>query len=599
MRLFLRAARLALGATLVAWAAPACYTAGGGSGPPLTSFYFPTGLAVSSGGNVLYAINSDFDLQWSGGTLQSYDLYKIRLDATTLVQSNLYPYTCVNGSAFPVPDPSGKPPPDTSGIPFLTPYNPSDCVCGYPPLPAANGRGIYLGQACAPPIDSSKYVRDSVIVGAFATDLQVSTSSVTAIPANTVTPTRLFAPVGGNATVTWANIAADDQDPTTEAAPDGSLPTTFHGFAIDCGVLSDQRCDGSHQTGNDPNSTHNTRNVTMPGQPFGMAQSEDGAALAVTSEVATKTSLLTSGLNWTENLSSPPGFPTMQFVLDGLPTGGVGITAVPHDPDAVRRCEDVNNVPPCVRQAFLQTSRSANEIDLLRYYDDDGSSLQRPFLSKEASFSVTANSNGSDSRGIAIDLTPRLACKHALPPSASSDQLRACGQLPANVFIANRTPATIVVGQIGHLFDDGTYDPDYLTIIGNVPLTDGPSKVYLAPIVNAQGNYELRVFVVCYDSNTVYVLDPNDLVAGVFLPLGVIPTGQGPYALAFDHFSLEDVAYGNPVKTAANGLKRYRYMYVASFRQSYVQVVDLDESSPITFQRDVFTLGQPTWPKGT
>src|ERR1700751_4634531 len=89
MRLFLPAARLTLGVVLAAWATPACYSSGNGSLPPISSFYFPTGLAVSRGGNVLYAVNSDFDLQWNGGTLQSYDLFLIRQDTAALVSANL------------------------------------------------------------------------------------------------------------------------------------------------------------------------------------------------------------------------------------------------------------------------------------------------------------------------------------------------------------------------------------------------------------------------------------------------------------------------------------------------------------------------------
>src|SRR5580658_6410015 len=65
--------------------APACYSGGGGTAPPTNSFYFPVGLAVSAGGHVLYAANSDFDLQWNGGTLQSYDLNGIRNDTVRLL----------------------------------------------------------------------------------------------------------------------------------------------------------------------------------------------------------------------------------------------------------------------------------------------------------------------------------------------------------------------------------------------------------------------------------------------------------------------------------------------------------------------------------
>src|SRR5271166_6170469 len=71
--------------------AGACYSAGSGSGPPTSSLYYPVGLAVSTAatagahpGDVLYVVNSDFDLQYNGGTLQSYDLNNIRQDTAAL-----------------------------------------------------------------------------------------------------------------------------------------------------------------------------------------------------------------------------------------------------------------------------------------------------------------------------------------------------------------------------------------------------------------------------------------------------------------------------------------------------------------------------------
>src|ERR1700691_6396641 len=89
-RLVLQAAFVLPGVAGVGVLSPACYSSGaGGTDPPTTTFYFPTGLAVSTGGNVLYVANSDFDLQWNGGTLQSYDLFQIRNDAATLIQDNL------------------------------------------------------------------------------------------------------------------------------------------------------------------------------------------------------------------------------------------------------------------------------------------------------------------------------------------------------------------------------------------------------------------------------------------------------------------------------------------------------------------------------
>jgi hypothetical protein len=575
MRLFLRAGHALLCAAVIGVASPACFTAGDGTPPPMNSFYFPTGLTVSKGGNVLYVINSDFDLQWNGGTLQTYDLWRIRRDTATLIQANL------TGAASPPP-----------GIPFLQAWLPN-CL-STPASSQGNLLGVQLQQGCAPPVDSTQYVYDSAIVGAFATDLQVSNDG-----------TRLLSPVSGNATVTWADITPDDPN----VPPPEDDTASYAPFSFDCGTRSSSRCAGDHATGNDPNSPANSRNVTMPGEPFGMAQSEDGSVIAVTSETDVKTSLLTTGLPPFDQLAVPDGYPvgwpTMQYVLDGLPTGGVAIAAVPHDPYAVVRCQDVGNRAPCIREAFLQTSRNTSEVDLDRYYPDDGSTLNRPFLQKERAYSIDSNVGGSDFRGIAIDTTPRLRCEllHQAP-------LVECGQIPARVFIASRTPPTLVVGQIGLTNTlDGSYDPDALVITGNIPLPAGPSKVYLAPVVipdypgAGTSHYELRVFVVLFNSSGIAVINPDQ--PPPLTEVEFISVGEGPYAITFDPFDMNDVALQNPVpadprQAEGLGLKRYRFAYVASFTQSYAQVVDLDALATQyeTYEKVVFNLGGPTYPKG-
>jgi hypothetical protein len=586
MTLLLRAARLGLGAALAALATPACYPEGGnGTAPPTDSLYFPTGLALSAGGNVLYAINSDFDLQWNGGTLQSYDLFQIRQDAAGLIQSNLA---------------GSSPPPD---IPFVTPWTPG-CP-GNTATPANNGvgLGVLLGTQCAPPVDSTAYVRDSATIGAFATDLQLALDG----------GTRLFAPVSGNATVTWADVAYDDPGGPPPQPTDTA--STFAPFSMDCGVRSQGRCDAAHQTGNDPNAAGDTRNVTIPGEPFGLAQSADGTAMALTSETETEASLLTTGLqppssasNFANACGNPPCPPVMQYVLTGMPNGGVGLASVPHDANAgIPLCEDTGDQAGCLRQAFLETNRSSAEVDLLRYYDDDGSSLHRPYIQKEAVFPINTNVPGTDSRGIAIDYTQRIACE--AQPGADLQQ---CARLPARVFIASRSPASLIIGQLGQPTPpgEGAYNPDQLFLLGNVPMTAGPSKVYLAPIVmpdaDGFGHYVLRVFVVCFDSNSIFVYDPDQLMSLNAQPEFIIVTGLGPYAMAFDPFSWQDVATNAVVpldsrQPAGLGLKRYRFAYLASFTRSYMQMVDLDDSLPTadTFYSVVFTLGTPTPPKGT
>jgi hypothetical protein len=356
------------------------------------------------------------------------------------------------------------------------------------------------------------------------------------------------------------------------------------------------RCSADFRAGDNPNGAGDTRNVTMPGEPFGMAQTEDGTAVAITHQTSTQTSLLLAG----RTPLPPQGVtPSMQFVLDGAVSGGSGITYIPHDPDAsVPPCELVGYRQPCVRPAFLETSHNTAEIDLLRYYSDSGSSLNRPFLSREAVFPFSTNFGGTNSLGIVIDPTPRIACKAHAPPS----QIQACAQLPARLFFANRTPASLVVGQVGGTAPngDGTYDPDLVTLNGNIPLPVGPSRVYIAPIVNLEHAFELRVFVVNFDSATISIYDPAQPNLALVSTLHV---GPGPFAMAFDPFTLDQVAKSaldplDPRQDPSLDLRTYRFAYVASFTQSYVQVIDLDQSKS-TFESVVFTLGRPTPPKGT
>ncbi len=127
--------------------------------------------------------------------------------------------------------------------------------------------------------------------------------------------------------------------------------------------------------------------------------------------------------------------------------------------------------------------------------------------------------------------------------------------------------------------------------------------MYLAPIVDRTGHYALRVFVVCFDAAQIFIYDPD---AGRVE--NVVNVGPGPFAMGFDPFDLKDVAEQVPVppdprQDPSLNLKRYRFAYLASFTQSFVQVIDLDDSIPsssdTTFERIVFTLGLPTNPKGS
>jgi len=582
------AAVFAVAATAVVWG---CYPAAGeGVDPPALNFYYPVGLAVSKGGNVLYAINSDFDLQWNGGTIQSLDLHLIRRHTVLAIKD-----------------------PTDMNLPLAAPVDrDASCPAGPPVISYANDAGVVFGWLCAPPTNAAFYMRDSVAIGAFATDLQVSMLSRTFSTCRGATCSRLLAPVRGDASLTWADIA--DDDPTV-APQQSDTPATYAPFAIDCGIRdAHNRCDRLHHAGNDPGAIGDTRNITMPGEPFGMAQSDDGQALVITHQATQESSLYTT-FTVDAPLSTDPSnaTPVIQFIAEGMPGGGIGIASVPHDLQALGHdCFLDPTSLACtsqIRPAFLQTSRASAAVALVRFYNDQGPTAStpfRPFIQQEADYQLNVNAGATDfARGIAIDPSPRIRCKAniTVPPSDPSFEnlARACAQLPARVFIASRGPPSLIIGEVGEPVTlDGSYSPDQVVFKDTVPLPFGPSAVHIAPIIDANGNYALRVFIVCFDSNQIIDYDPeyNTIEA-------VIRVGLGPFALTFDPFVYEDAANGLPVavdpRDADLALKKYRFAYVGSFTQSYMQVLDLDNSSvdKSTWATVVYTVGLPTSPKGS
>lgn len=578
-----------------------CYTTGQGSDPPLDQLYFPVGLAVSHGGSVLYALSSDFDLQYNGGVIQSYDLRAIRRDAVLTIE---HPYHSTLPLVRPFDRPGGA---DTLRCADLA----------LPPV-RFDGTARPLGEACAPPMRTDVYVRDKAIVGAFGTDLQIARPrSLLAPPVGSPKlgprrTERLFAPLRGSAAVLWIDVPSDA---VADAAPGAA-------FSLDCGARDTNRCNKDHLTGPDPSlEPQNTRGISLPGEPFGLAQSEDGASLVVTHQNDTKLSLLSSGVPYAcdGGTTAPCERPSTQFVVEGARTGGTAVASVPYDPDAFTQA----TLP---RPAYLTTSRVVAELGLFREYDDGSggvaSSLRRPFLSRERAYPLTVAAAGTDSRGIAIDSSPRLQCKArvrpadptAVPPRSDADvaaDTLACARRPLRVYIANRTPASLIVAELGT--DVGrstteTFDPEALTFVDTIPLTAGPSKVFLAPVVDARGNYAQRIFVVCFDAATIFVIDPETRELE-----NTIRVEAGPYALAFDPFDPADAVLGRPVPKETVGMvpgvdvdpaltsvHKFRFAYVASFTKSAVQVIDLDNSlaKKDTFEKVVFTLGEPTLPKG-
>lgn len=505
----------ALTVVLASLAAPAgCYTSSDGLEPPLDAFYFPTGLAVSAGGSALYVANSNFDLQYNGGTVQAFDLAALRQRSLALRDALLEQGPAGCGSAGLAP-------------------NPDEIVV---PGPCAS-------------FQAGAFLRSSASIGAFASGLEL-------VYEQEGSGARLFVPVRGDPSVTYFDV--DD-----DRAGGGAT------FRLACGQAgADLRCDAAHRVGQDPGRS--LRGLKLPVEPVGIAASEDGRAIVTAHQTAAAVSLVVN--RWDE-----PGAPTLEYFLGGLPEGPTEVATVPVPAfvEAARAAgETVEH-----QAGFLVTYRNAPQVDLLRLFDDAAASPPRPFLTRAASAAITTNANGRDSRGMAVDGSARAACEASCAGELAC--LRACLEVPLRFFVANRTPASLLVGEVttevaesdlgGEGRPTGVFDR--LRIYDAVPLAFGASRVELGTVLDADGRRRARVFAVAFDTRQVFVYDPEARRIEA-----IIRTGRGPHGLAFD--AGEDHAL----------------LYVGHFTDSYLGVVDLD-ARKATYGTMIATLGQPTPPK--
>jgi hypothetical protein len=479
-------------------------------------------VAVSPGGKALFVANSDFDLQYTRGTVQVLDLARLR----TMI------------------------PHPTAGT------GQTDCAAFGLPAASIQERSLRPGPCGpidlnSPPDGAGTLIRNTVKVGAFAAE-----AAVVLRPASEGAPgARLVIPVRGDPSLTWFDI----DDDRTEAQT----------FRLDCAQNGSDGCGDSHRAGTDP--TDNSRALTMPKEPINVAVSGRSDAIVTTHQTSGAVSLFLNG--WSTSVedgrcTKTTQKPELAFVLGGLPAGAMGVTAVP-----VPRYSLVHPEVPYT-PAFLVTYRNAAQIDIIRYLDDCASAPSRPFLTRTGVAGVSVNSTGYDSRGIALDPRPRRTCEDAC--DATDDNcLTACGAVAMPVYVANRTPATLLIGEtVSSLSAFGS--SDYVHMHDQIPLSQGASKVLVGSVIGRDGLAKTRVFVLCFDARLLYVYDPevNAIEAAVL-------TGRGPATLVFDPNTENDAPYA----------------YVAHFTDSYLGVLDLDMRNPETYLTFVATVGVPSLPR--
>ncbi|AUX42178.1 uncharacterized protein SOCE26_036050 [Sorangium cellulosum] len=581
-----------------------CFVDSEGLSPPTDGFYYPTGLAVSPGGRVLYVANSDFDLQYNGGTVQALDLQRLRKRALE-IQRALNPAQASEGgveegAAADVSAACGSLGPNDAPVLY-----PGPCA----PLDVASLDG------------DEEIIRRSAIVGAFASDVLLTHSPPDQRGA------RMFVPVRGDPSVTYFEIADDRGHPASPEVPPCSVDTD-EGTIVDCFYMNcgpTDRCSRENRLGEDP-----VEGVgKLPLEPFDVAASPDGTTVVVSHQTEDKASLIT-------NPWGPGTRPQLSAILSDLPAQPTELAAVP-PPRLVTQLAEAKKVID-YQPGFLLTFIAAPQVDLIRASSGAAPTDPPATLFRSATTPISAVASGEDARGIAVDASERQACEAGCGGpyracaaacregcscdcdgddtcqeacdacEASCDEacldpyttcLAGCAEIPLLAFVAHRYPSSLLIGEVRTTLveKDGSWVSGYetLAIHDAVPLAAFPSRVAVGDVIDADGALRRRAFAVAFDTGLAFSYDPEARRIDA-----VIRTGRGPQAIAFDT-GVTCTSEREDCDCAADpqgpGCRSYSMMYIAHFTDSYLGVVDLDMRNANTFGSMILTVGRPVPPR--
>lgn len=473
-------ARIALAGFLVAGLVGAgCLISAEGTSPPVDAIYFPTALTISPGRTTLYVANSDFDLQFSGGSVQALDVASA---------DGLRPKARAVAEAVR----AGQ---DAAG------------ACGT--IGAKENDQPFLHPGVCAPIDVKPFIEKAVPIGAFASSALVLRREGEGA--------RLFVAVRGDPSITYFDIV-DDSDPANPISPCGDA------FCLDCAADgTTKRCGSAHLVGTDPFS--NPRQLSLPTEPAGLdgvaLDKASGDALVVAHESSAAASLVVN--RW----PGDQGSPSLEYVLPSLDNGPVSVVSIP-----VPRISRVSTSAFAYRAGFIVSHRASTALSVLRFEDDSVSKPARPFLVRTGTVSNSLSHTGTDQRGLTIDGEDRARCEAACADT-DLECMIGCVDIPLRLYVVSRAPSSLLVGSIetkpSLTGSEVTGLTERISLDEVVPLPFGPSLVRLGKIVDADGALSTRVFSVAFDSRFIAGYDPVAHRIDT-----VIETGRGPFGIAFD-----------------------------------------------------------------
>ena len=508
-----------------------CFPTSDGLEPPLDRLYFPVGVALSAGGDQLYVASSNFDLQYNSGSLLVLDAKAIR---------EHLPTACRDDDDCPAEQRCDDGTEGGSGATFLC-VDEQGSPCGDLGVQSHADRSLSPGPCQALPLRDSELVLAGARIAPFATDLAYSL-----LPGGE--GARVYVSVRGDATLHWADVRDD---------------VNGVGPHLDCGQDNPlRRCDENHRRGNQSNE-ETPRGERMPTEPSWLGVSPDGEVILVPHQINGSISVFTHSARG----------PRLRDVLTGLGPNPMAVAAVPPP-----RLVTEGDAQPSQRflVSFRESGTAQTRIELFEYQSEPPAGY--PHLLRRGSELATINNPGQDARGIAVDASVREACEASCDADCVADAeasscvtcLARCAAVPLDVYVANRSPASLLIGQtrpnISAQFTDDVPD---LSLVE--PLRGGPSRVVVGDVIGVDGSPQRRVFVLAFDARWMYVYDPQ--LRRVETRLA---TGRGPQGVAID---------------SARGLG-----YVVHFTDSFISVVDLDRRHA-TYGQVLMNVGTPTLPQ--
>ncbi len=501
--------------------------------PPLDEFNFPVALALGEGGQRLYVANSDFDLRFNDGVVQVLDVDAVLEHLPVRCQSDA---DCDGGLTC---DDGGE----AEGVGTYLCVDGDASPCGALAQSTPAERFNHPGPCEALALDDS-LILDAARIGPFVADIRY-------VPAAEGRDARILMPVRGDATLHWADVEASPGD----------------GPVLDCGQRGTGVCDADHRRG-DQKSEQTSTGDGLPTEPFGIAVGEGGSAIFIGHQSQGSVSVFDNGRNG----------PELRSVLTDLPSNPIGLVALPVPAAATAGLAPYE---PGVLVSFRYSGRVEPNVELLRYYDQETAAPGAPYLHRARSSRITTAASGLDSRGIAVDASARQRCEQTCAEGACqtpevdatcTECLLSCAAEPVDVFLANRGPDSLLIGQTG-LAEGELPRDDVPDFSDSQPLRGGVSRVVVANVTDTDGTPASRVFVLAFDARILFIYDPVARAIETH-----VQTGPGPQSIVVD-------------ETRA-------LAYLAHFTDSYIGVIDLDKRHA-TYGRVLLNVGRPRGPRSS